>query len=137
MITLAQYVGPHAQSKDWTFERQKAAMTLLDKVNALCGEMQSDGLVMQINPATRSQISGKTLGGFRPQDATQGAPNSSHKQGQGIDLFDPKDTIDAWCVANQERLANHGIYIEHPDATKGWCHMTTRAPRSGNRVFMP
>lgn len=137
MITLAQYVGVHAQSKDWTFERQKAAMTLLDKVNALCGEMQSDGLVMQINPATRSQISGKTLGGFRPQDATQGAPNSSHKQGQGIDLFDPKGTIDAWCVANQERLAHHGIYIEHPDATQGWCHMTTRAPRSGNRVFMP
>lgn len=137
MVTLAEYVGPHAKSKDWSYVRQQNAQALLDKVNALCDEMRADGIILHVNPSTRSQVSGKTLGGFRPQNATQGAPNSSHKEGQGIDLYDPNNTIDAWCMVNQARLAHHGIYIEHPDATKGWCHMTTRAPRSGNRVFMP
>ena len=137
MITLAQYVGPHAKSKDWTPARQANAAALLAACVALEAEAVADGATFPINPATKTGVSGQTFGGFRPQDCPQGAPNSSHKEGSAVDLYDPNGDIDAWCIAHQDRLALHGIYIEHPSATPRWSHWTTRAPGSGNRVFYP
>lgn len=137
MITLDQYVGPHAGSKDWTPARKLNAEHLLACSAALEDEMRADGVEFPDNPHTKSGVSGKTFGGFRPQDCPQGASNSSHKTGEGLDRYDPVGRIDAWCMAHQDRLAAHGIYIEHPDATPGWSHWTTRAPKSGNRVFRP
>lgn len=137
MITLAQYVGPHAGSPDWTAENQANAAKLLVACNALEAEMVEDGIAFPDNPATKSGVSGRTFGGFRPQDCPQGAPNSSHKKALAVDRYDPKGEIDAWLMANQDRLVFHGLYIESPDFTKGWSHWTTRAPKSGRRVFYP
>jgi len=137
MITLEQYVGPHAQSKDWTEERQDNAVAMLSCVNALKAEMEADGVRFHTNPNTKTNISGKTYGGFRPQDCPQGAPTSSHKTGMGIDLYDPFNEIDAWLLSHQDRLEAHGLYIEHPSATDTWSHWTTRAPKSGRRIFYP
>lgn len=137
MITLNQYVGPHRASPDWTPTREQNATKLLAASCALEEEMIADGVVFPVNPATKSGVSGQTFGGFRPQTCPQGAPNSSHKEGEGVDRFDPHEAIDDWCMAHQDRLKFHGIYIEHPSATKGWSHWTTRAPRSGNRAFYP
>lgn len=137
MITLEQYVGPHAESPDWTPARQANAVKLLAACSALQAEAEADGVVFPINKATKSGVSGQTLGGFRPQAGTVGASNSAHKTGEAVDLFDPTGAIDAWCMANQDRLKAHGIYIEHPSATKGWSHWSTRRPGSGNTVFHP
>jgi len=137
MITLEQYVGPHADSPDWTPARQANAEVLLEACAALEDEMVTDGVVFPDNPATGSGVSGQTFGGFRPQSCPQGAPNSSHKDGMAVDRFDPHGEIDLWCMSHQDRLAVHGIYIEHPSATKGWSHWTTRRPGSGNRAFYP
>lgn len=137
MITLNEYAGPWRDSPDWTPARQQNAQTLLAKCAALQAEMEDAGIEFPINPATKSGVSGQTLGGFRPQNATQGAPNSSHKTGQAVDRYDPNEAIDNWLMANQDRLVFHGLYLEHPSATKSWSHWTTRAPGSGNRVFYP
>lgn len=137
MITLEQYVGPHKDSPDWTPERQVNAKRLLEECADLEAEMIADGVSFPDNPATESGVSGQTFGGFRPQDCPQGAPNSSHKEGSGVDRYDPLEAIDNWCMAHQDRLKAHGIYIEHPDATKGWSHWTTRSPKSGRTVFYP
>lgn len=137
MITLEQYVGPHAKSPDWTPARQDNAITLIAICRNLEAEMVAAGVKFPDNPATKSGVSGQTFGGFRPQNCPQGAPNSSHKEGQAVDRFDPKGEIDAWLMAHQDRLVFHGLYIEAPSATNGWSHWTTRAPRSGNRVFFP
>lgn len=137
MITLNQYVGPHRESPDWTPAREQNATQLLARCAALEAEMVEAGIEFPINPATGSGVSGQTFGGFRPQSCPQGAPNSSHKEGKAVDRFDPKGEIDAWLMANQDRLVFHNLYIEHPSATKGWSHWTTRAPGSGNRVFFP
>jgi len=148
MITIEQYVGPHAKSKDWTPARQAKAVILLECVNALEEEMAADGILFPDNPATGTGVSGKTFGGFRPQDCPQGAPTSSHKEGEGVDRFDPQGAQDAWLLADylkhkaagtvdQCALARHGLYIEHPSATSGWSHLSTRPPGSGNRVFYP
>ena len=137
MITLDEYVGPHKESKDWTKQRQENAKKLLQACLLLEHEMLEDGVSFPDNPITKSGVSGKTYGGFRPQDCAVGAPNSSHKEGLAVDRYDPLESIDNWCMSHQDRLKHHGIYIEHPSATKGWSHWTIRAPKSGKTVFYP
>ena len=137
MITLNQYVGPHRESPDWTPAREQAATKLLASCCSLEVEMARGGVSFPDNPATKSGVSGQTFGGFRPQNCPQGAPNSSHKEGMAVDRYDPRGEIDVWCMAHLDRLAYHGLYIEHASATPGWSHWTTRAPKSGNRAFYP
>lgn len=137
MITIAHYVGPHASSPDWTPERQENATELLIRVNRLVELLKGEGIPLPNNPATGTMISGQTLGGFRPQNATQGAPKSTHKIGKGIDLYDPLNEIDYWCMQNLDKLEDIGLWLEHPSATKHWCHLQSVGPRSGRRVFYP
>lgn len=137
MISLNQYVGVHRQSPDWTIARQQNASNLLKACAALEAEMARAGVLFPDNPATKSGVSGQTYGGFRPQDCSIGAPASSHKEGLAVDRYDPRGEIDAWCMAHPDRLAFHGIFIEHASATPGWSHWTIKSPRSGNRIFMP
>lgn len=78
--------------------------------------------------------------GFRTASANAGAGGarrSSHMSGQAVDLIDPDGKLDAWCMANLKLLERAGLYLEHPDSTKTWCHLQTRRPGSGNRVFRP
>ena len=86
---------------------------------------------------TRNGISGDLYGGFRPQACPIGAPASAHKRAQAVDRYDPHGLIDGWCMVHQDRLAWHGIWLEHPDATPGWSHWACVPPKSGNRVFRP
>lgn len=137
MITLAQYVGPHAKSKDWTQWRRDTANLLLLRVNALMARAERDGVVFPVNPVTGSQVSGTTYGGFRPQDCPIGKSNSTHKDGAGIDLFDPNNRIDDWCMDHQSILVANAIWLEHPDHTNTWSHWQGRGVKSGNRVFKP
>ncbi len=137
MITLNQYIGPHRLHPAWCPLYEQNATRLLAASCALQAEMEADGVVFAINPTTGTEVSGNTFGGWRPPECPQGASNSSHKTGEGVDRYDPQGAIDAWCMAHFDRLEVHGIYIEHPSATPGWSHWTTRAPRSGNRAFYP
>lgn len=137
MITLNQYVGPHREHAAWSPAYEQNATRLLARCCALEAEMSAGGVKFPDNPKTKSGVSGTTFGGWRPPECPQGAKDSSHKTGEGVDHYDPFNKIDEWCMAHQDRLAFHGIYIEHPSATNGWSHWTTRAPRSGNRVFYP
>ena len=140
MFTLEEYAGVHEDSKDWNAERQSNAVRLIQCCEELMERAEEAGVVFHINPATGSIISGQTMGGFRPQNCPIGAPHSSHKEGLAVDLYDPHGEIDAWCVANAYRggyLPMFGIYLEHPSKTLGWSHWTIRAPKSGNRIFLP
>lgn len=140
MITPEQYFGKHIDSPDVTDTRKANAMRLIVAVNRLMNIANEDGVEFPVNPKTGSQVSGETYGGFRPQDCPIGAMHSSHKEGLAIDIYDPHGRIDAWCMGNSGvggDLEQNGIYIEHPDATKGWSHWTTKRPGSGRRVFYP
>ena len=137
MITLEQYVGPYRASSDWTIERQLNAQKLLAACFLLSGFMEEDGIAFPINPATKTQVSGRSNGGFRPQACPIGAPKSNHKQGLAVDWYDPNEQIDNWCMNHHDVLQACGIWLEHPDATPGWSHWQNVAPRSGNRLFYP
>lgn len=140
MITVEEYFGPWKDHPDATEERRQNAILLLHACSALEYFARRDGIEFPDNPHTGSGVSGKTYGGFRPQDCPQGAPQSSHKEGLAVDRYDPEDLIDKWCMAHSEAgglLESCGIYIEHPSATPGWSHWSTRRPKSGKRVFYP
>ncbi len=65
------------------------------------------------------------------------APRSNHLSCHAVDLEDRDGALDAWCLANLAVLEELGLWLEHPDATPGWCHLQSRPPRSGSRVFSP
>lgn len=137
MITLAEYFGPWRGHKDVTDEVIDHANDLVLRVNNLMSLALADGVQFPYNSVTGTQISGNKYGGFRPQECTQGTPLSAHKTGQAVDLYDPDNWIDLWCFKNEDRLKRCGIYLEHPDCTRGWSHWGTRAPKSGHVVYWP
>lgn len=135
LISLGDYVGPHAESPDWTPERQAAAEAMLEPVNALLMEAEAHGVELTMNPRTHTLVSGITFGGFRPQDCPQGAAHSAHKDGRAVDIYDPHGDLDRWI--SDLILERFGLYREHPADTLGWCHLSDKAPSSGRRTFHP
>lgn len=89
----------------------------------------------------RAGLARRVSSGWRPASinaAVPGAaPNSKHILCLAIDLEDHDGALDAWCLANLQALEEIGLWLEHPDATPGWCHLQIQPPRSGNRVFEP
>lgn len=132
-ITLEQYFGRFSD-KATTLQHVNAD-GLLRLVNALLIAAYDAGIRLPVNPATGSLISGAKYGGFRLRDCPEGAPDSSHKEARGIDIYDPVGYLDNWLT--DDILKSYGLYREHPASTRGWCHLTDRAPRSKNRTFYP
>lgn len=80
----------------------------------------------------------KVSSGYRPgsyNTRVGGAKNSAHTTCEACDFLDPTGAIDAYCLANPTVLESCGLWQEHPDSTKGWCHLDTR--KRVNRVFRP
>lgn len=79
--------------------------------------------------------------GWRPEEVnarvTGAAKRSQHTRCCAIDIADPDGDLDNWCMEHRDVLVDLGLYLEHPSATNGWCHVQIVPPRSGNRVFLP
>ena len=65
------------------------------------------------------------------------AMGSSHLYGCAVDIADPEGKLKEWCIANKNKLVECGLWMEDPEATKSWCHLSTYMPNSGNRIFKP
>lgn len=137
MLTLQQYFGKWLKCDDATDRRKDNAEVLVVRVNKLVAVMEQGGVSFKVNPLTGSIVGGETLGGFRPQACPIGAPQSAHKEGLAVDIYDPDNKIDAWITSHAKELAQYGLYFEHPTATPRWSHWTIRAPKSGRRFFYP
>ena len=135
MISVSDVIGPWDRSKDLTADRRKSIAALVTPVNALLALASAAGVPLPVNPVTKTQVSGTQYGGFRPQSCPIGAPQSAHKVGMAVDIYDPENKLDEWIT--DDVLRTVGLYREAPRATPGWCHLTTRRPGSGNRTFMP
>jgi hypothetical protein len=83
--------------------------------------------------------------GWRPPAVNAATPNaaarSRHMTGEACDVHDPDGALDKWCVANLPVLAKVGLWMEHPKATPGWCHLQTvpqaSFAKTGLRIFSP
>jgi hypothetical protein len=132
MITSNQYFAgkPHNPIHENNF------IDLIGRIEAMLSYL---GYTPPVCPNTGTQISGSKGGsgdgGFRLQTATTGSGNSSHKEAKGIDIYDPLNTLDD--MLTDEVLTKFNLYREAPESTHNWCHLTTRAPASGHRTFLP
>lgn len=134
MITLTDYwMGRDKEFSDQlTDEIRQNAETTVIKANLLLGYFKNgtgDFERYHVNSGWRpAAINASTPGA---------AARSKHMTGQAVDLADPEGALDDWCMDNQDILERLGLYLEHPSATKGWCHVQIVPPRSGKRVFYP
>ena len=126
MITLQQYfMGRDVKYKnELTNEFITNATNLLQKVNKL------------LWLAGRKEVTVNS--GWRPPSvnkAVGGSLTSKHMICHAIDLNDDDGSLDAWCMANLDKLEECGLWLEHPSATPRWCHLDDW-PRKV-RVFKP
>lgn len=155
MITAQQYFSnpTTGEEKPHTDEHEESFRDLSARRDALRADFYAahpERVGPDIDPDTGTEISGKRNGsgdgGFRLKGNTTSAPGvfSSHEQARGVDDSDQDNALDDWLTTfdrengrRNEMLEKHGLYREHPSATPTWCHLTTRAPKSGKRTFMP
>jgi len=135
MITATEYFA-----KPSSPAQRAAADDLLARVIALLIVAQAAGTYDNwINPHTGTRISGSKDGdgdgGFRTPGSKTGSMTSSHRDGRGIDIYDPLNRLDDWII--DSTLERFGLYREAPAHTPGWCHLQTRAPGSGRRTYQP
>ena len=139
MITLKDYyMGRDEKYKTLLTPqlRANAALTV-GAANLLLSAAASDGVYLEVHPVTRSLVSS----GWRPPAVNALTPGaavrSKHMNCEAIDLYDSEGDLDAWCMDNLYKLEGFKLWLEHPGATKGWCHLQIIPPRSGNRVYYP
>lgn len=97
---------------------------LIDKVNALgyTPPMRASSCLRSLEDQKRINPS---------------AMGSSHLYGCAIDIADADGKLKAWLLKNQSKLVELGLWMEHPDYCKGWCHLQTYKTKSGKRIFVP
>lgn len=135
MISLKDYLTasgkyPERENhKEATQEVKDSALKLIPKVEALLAELG----IKEV----------KVSSGFRPSEVNAGiagaAKKSLHMTGNAIDLEDPEGKLDKLIMEHPELLKKHGLWLEHPDSTKGWCHLDQSISRSDRpiRIFRP
>ena len=115
------------------------ALLMVELVNKFMVLGKVAGVRFEDNPATGSPVSS----GWRPPAINSAVPNaaprSKHMTGQACDLYDPEGDIDDWAMSDpgQRVLTDLGLWLEHPAATKGWCHIQSVPTGSKRRVFYP
>jgi hypothetical protein len=109
-----------------TRELRANARETLRRVNRL---LRRAGLVRKVSSGWRPAAVNATVPGA--------AKGSKHLSCQAIDLEDRDGGLDAWCINHLDALEELQLWLEHPDATPGWCHLQILPPRSGRRVFYP
>lgn len=141
MLTLDAYLMgrdrlfPRAYSPEIEVEARRT----VELANRLLQIAVEAGVGMDPSPKTGTLITS----GWRPPEVNASIPNaapkSHHMAGRAVDLYDPDGELDDWLMSDpgQAELEHVGLWMEHPSATKGWCHLQTVAPRSGRRVFYP
>ena len=132
MITTRQYFGKWKTSDGITDEVEKNAQILICKVSLL---MSLFGKELVISSGYRPFSYNKQIGG---------SEKSLHCWGLACDFLDPDKAFGEWCILNIEHLVQNGLYMESLTKTHAsykpegrWVHLQSKAPRSGNTVFLP
>lgn len=141
MLTLEQYLSPHREKFGHLLGTDLLANAerMVALVNALLGEAKAAGVTIERHPERGDVLSS----GWRPAEYNSTVPGaatrSKHISCQAADIYDPDGDLDDWLMspAGKKVLERLGLWLEHPAATKGWCHVQQIPPNSGRRVFYP
>ncbi len=125
MITVKEYLMNRHNEYPLTVEQAMNMAELLAAVNFLRARYEQ---TLYVNS------------GYRPghyNTEAKGAPKSPHIMCQAIDFADHDGELAKWCLEHPKLLEQLGLYMERPEYTKGWVHLQTRKPASGERYFVP
>lgn len=123
-IDLSRYMYGHQTTAPK--EHVDEATKLLGIISALEKEL---GLTFRMTSGYRTPEHNKSIGG---------SPNSAHCKGMAIDIADADGFIKMKMRAEDfSLLKKFGLYMEDGSVATTWIHLTTRAPRSNKREFMP
>lgn len=137
IVTLKDYLMGREEiyPEELTEEVKANAAVVVEKVNSLLAVFEAEKLPLE------TKAGSIITSGWRPpqinSQVKNAAPKSKHMTGQACDIYDPEGVLDEWCLDHPNSLAALGLWQEHPSATKGWLHVQTISPRSGNRTFYP
>lgn len=139
-ITVGDYLRGYdtIYPRECTAEIMTNAAKTVAAVNSLLAVLEAEQVPLETN-----RLNSIINSGWRPPQVngqiTNAAPRSKHMTAQACDLYDPEGLIDDYLAseAGQRVLVAQRLFMEHPSATKGWCHVQTEAPRSGRRIFYP
>lgn len=62
---------------------------------------------------------------------------SKHLYGKAVDISDPNQDLQKWCLTNIKMLEDVGLWLEDFSATPNWVHFQIEPPKSGKRMFKP
>lgn len=140
MITLNDYFMGRRETHPTEISPgiERNAARTVELINSFIAFAKVVGVEFETSPRTRTVVSS----GWRPPSFNATVPGAAfrslHMTGEAIDLFDPDGLIDEYAFSQTSGvLKDLGLWLEHPSATKGWCHLQTKPPRSGRRVFFP
>jgi uncharacterized protein YcbK (DUF882 family) len=126
MILLADYLMGRDKQYPVNEQQLRNACDLLVRVNSF---------LLRIGYFGKTCTSGYRPGHFNKKAG--GAARSGHLVCSAIDIEDTDLKLAAEVLRNMDLLEEYGLYLENVSYTKGWVHLQSYAPASGNRVFIP
>lgn len=134
MISLKELLGDHvfaSQSK----AVQDNLMLLLERINKI---RSAWGKSMTVTSGLRTKEDQIRIYKAKGITDLKKIPfGSQHITGGAVDISDPKQELQAWCVKNEKLLESVGLWCESFDYTKNWVHFQVNPPKSGKRFFVP
>lgn len=124
MISLKEMLKDN-KWEDLSQELKDNTEELLKRVNKF---REIYGIPMYVNSGYRTVEHNAAIGG---------AKNSSHCTCQAMDFKDNDGLLKKYIAEHPEILEQCDLYMEAPEATLTWVHLSSRKPPSGNRVFNP
>jgi uncharacterized protein YcbK (DUF882 family) len=134
MITLKELLGKYKE-EDIPKEHLDNLKDLLNKVNIV---RSSYGKPMRPTSGYRSMDDHLRI--YKDKGITDQSKipmKSKHLSGLAVDILDPKQELQQWCLNNEAILVQAGLYMEDFSATTNWVHFQSVPPRSGKRYFIP
>jgi hypothetical protein len=137
MITLKDYLKYEVCNDQTILSNIKELLKLVNELRTASGLpfIVTSGLRTKESQIVLYQKLAKQKG--IPFDESKVPLKSKHISGQAIDIFDPQKELQQWCLDNEEKLEDLGLYCEDFSATPNWVHFQTVQPKSGKRFFIP
>lgn len=134
MISLTELI----KDKSWSSfpkDVQKNLMDLLEKGNKIRTAYGKPMIINRGYSSPEEQIAIYKKKGIT--DLNKIPMHSAHLVGAAMDVNDPKQELQKWCLANLNLLESVGLWCEDFKSTPVWVHLQIYPPKSGNRFFIP
>lgn len=138
MITMQEIIKD-TKWDDIPLEHQESLNKLLEIINVIRKEYNRPMIVSSGYRSKEDQLRIYNEKGV--MDESKIPWGSSHLKGMALDIYDPKQELQKWCLENPTILEENLLYMEDFAYTKNWVHFQINPFRSykegGTRYFKP